>query len=340
MLVNGLRCAGVLTGPGGPQRYACYQRGWAAPTLSTPPVSPPGQIKLSIDAGDGDDVVVGSGGDDLIHRGNDNDVLVGAAGNDTLFGGAGNDRMFGTRAMAATYSRARTGRTLLTFNGANFAENVDISANGSRVRFFRDVAASPWISTRRGDRATDARRHRQRDGKRPHRDRRYRGRDRPLGASGGGDGQADTVTINDSANATGLLITDSGQSILVHGGVADVFISGQDVIDTLQVNGLGGADIIDASTLSGLAASRCPSMAEIATTSLSAAPVTIRSSEAAATTRLSSASLPHLLLEPGRRQRHGRRSGRYRYASLQRRQYRRKDRYLRQRRGTCGSPAT
>ena len=29
----------------------------------------------------------------------------------------------------------------MLFNGANVAENIDISANGGRVRFFRDVAA-------------------------------------------------------------------------------------------------------------------------------------------------------------------------------------------------------
>src|SRR5262249_30165747 len=41
-------------------------------------------------------------------------------GNDTVEGQAGNDK--------------------LVFNGANIAENIDISANGSRARLFRDIA--------------------------------------------------------------------------------------------------------------------------------------------------------------------------------------------------------
>ena len=43
--------------------------------------------------------------------------------------------------MAATPSRARRGNDTLLFNGANIDEKIDISANGGRVRFTRDVAS-------------------------------------------------------------------------------------------------------------------------------------------------------------------------------------------------------
>ena len=46
----------------------------------------------------------------------------------------------GIRAMAATPSRARTAPTRLQFNGANINEKIDITANGTRARFTRDVA--------------------------------------------------------------------------------------------------------------------------------------------------------------------------------------------------------
>jgi hypothetical protein len=46
----------------------------------------------------------------------------------------------GTRATTTTSSKARTASTRCMFNGANIAENIDISANGARARFFRDVA--------------------------------------------------------------------------------------------------------------------------------------------------------------------------------------------------------
>ena len=39
-----------------------------------------------------------------------------------------------------TPSRARPAWTRSYFNGANIAENIDISANGGRVLFFRDIA--------------------------------------------------------------------------------------------------------------------------------------------------------------------------------------------------------
>ena len=42
--------------------------------------------------------------------------------------------------MAATPSRGRAAPTRCLFNGANINENINISANGSRAQFTRDVA--------------------------------------------------------------------------------------------------------------------------------------------------------------------------------------------------------
>ena len=48
-------------------------------------------------------------------------------------------RSCGIQATAATPSRYRPAPTRSQFNGSNANEHFDISANGSRVRFFRDV---------------------------------------------------------------------------------------------------------------------------------------------------------------------------------------------------------
>ena len=48
-------------------------------------------------------------------------------------------RSCGTPATAATWSRARAAHDTLQFNGSNANENIDLSANGSRLRLFRDV---------------------------------------------------------------------------------------------------------------------------------------------------------------------------------------------------------
>ena len=72
--------------------------------------------------GDGNDFVDGNRGDDVALLGDGDDTFQWdpGDGSDVVEGQAGND-------------------TLL-FNGANIDENIDISANGERVRFFRDVA--------------------------------------------------------------------------------------------------------------------------------------------------------------------------------------------------------
>jgi VCBS repeat-containing protein len=50
---------------------------------------------ITVDAGAGNDVVVGGSGNDVIHGGEGDDTLVGGAGNDTLFGDAGDSSLAG-----------------------------------------------------------------------------------------------------------------------------------------------------------------------------------------------------------------------------------------------------
>lgn len=45
--------------------------------------------------GAGDDTIYGEGGDDILYGGNGNDVLYGGSGNDTLYGGAGTNALYG-----------------------------------------------------------------------------------------------------------------------------------------------------------------------------------------------------------------------------------------------------
>ncbi len=48
---------------------------------------------VTLDGGDGSDMLIGGSGNDRLQGGNDDDVLVGLAGNDTLLGGGGNDSL-------------------------------------------------------------------------------------------------------------------------------------------------------------------------------------------------------------------------------------------------------
>jgi len=89
-----------------------------------------GQINLVIDGGDGNDTIIGSGGDD---------VVTGGRGNDVAFLGAGDDLFIWNPGDGSDVVEGQAGFDTLLFNGSNASENFDISANGSRVRLFRDV---------------------------------------------------------------------------------------------------------------------------------------------------------------------------------------------------------
>src|SRR4029077_10286188 len=89
-----------------------------------------GQINLVINGGDGNDAITGSGG---------NDVINGGRGNDLAFMGKGDDEFVWNPGDGSDVVEGQAGFDTLLFNGANVNENIDISANGSRVRLFRDV---------------------------------------------------------------------------------------------------------------------------------------------------------------------------------------------------------
>jgi Ca2+-binding RTX toxin-like protein len=119
---------------------------------------------VEVDAGGGDDEVrlqsVGGITDEpiTVNGAAGNDTLTGSAGTDTLIGGSGNDTISGGFAVDVEKGSAgddtivwnpgdrddvvdgEAGSDTLAFHGANIAENLDVSANGARVRVFRNIA--------------------------------------------------------------------------------------------------------------------------------------------------------------------------------------------------------
>jgi Ca2+-binding RTX toxin-like protein len=205
-----------------------------------------GKISLTVNGGLGNDVVFGSQGNDLVNGGDGDDVASLGAGNDAFVWnpGDGNDTVEGGDGVDG-----------LIFNGANINENIDISANGSRVRFFRDIANVTMdlngvegirfealggvdhivIGDMSGTDLTGA-------GVAVHLE----------GAvgSGVGDGQVDTVTVNDTASADQIVInTLSNGAVSVDGTAASLRVFESDANDQLVVNGGSGDDVIDASAL-------------------------------------------------------------------------------------------
>ena len=116
------------------------------------------RIATTLRGGTGDDTLIGGAGRVTLHGDSGNDTLIGGSGAEILDGGTGNDQIDGNRGndlalMGAgddTFTwdpgdgsdtiEGQDGFDTMVFNGAPAAEKVDLSANGNRLRFFRDVA--------------------------------------------------------------------------------------------------------------------------------------------------------------------------------------------------------
>ncbi len=212
---------------------------------------PAGVIKLTIDVGTDNDTLLGSQGADVFLGGDGNDFVFGDNGNDTAFLGAGDDVFQWDPGDGSDTVEGQDGTDRMLFFGSNAAENIDVSANGGRVRFFRDVGSVTMdlddlenIEFRAlggvdsivvGDlTGTDVTRI-----------------DLDLrGPNGGGDGAADSVAVNGTQGADVFGAAGDAGGINVFGlhTAVNIFFQEQ-ANDRLTLNGLGGDDVIDATSL-------------------------------------------------------------------------------------------
>jgi Ca2+-binding RTX toxin-like protein len=105
----------------------------SAPTLAAQ------AIALTLDGGAGDDSLFGGLGNDTLLGGDGNDSLNGFRGNDRALMGAGDDTFFWDPGDGSDTVEGEDGSDTMSFIGANIAEKIDVSANGDRVRFSRDI---------------------------------------------------------------------------------------------------------------------------------------------------------------------------------------------------------
>jgi Ca2+-binding RTX toxin-like protein len=115
--------------------------------------SEPALDALTINALGGDDIVDASGlaadtlkyttsggaGNDTMLGGDGNDTADGDQGNDTALMGAGDDTFVWDPGDGSDIVEGQAGSDRMQFNGANINEIFDVSANGGRVRFTRNV---------------------------------------------------------------------------------------------------------------------------------------------------------------------------------------------------------
>jgi len=212
---------------------------------------PAGITRLTVDGGAGDDTLLGSQGADVLLGGDGSDFLFGDNGNDLALMGAGDDVFQWDPGDGSDTLEGQDGTDLLLFFGSNASENIDIFANGGRVLFFRDVAnvtmdldnvekvdfralggadnivVGDLSGTDLVNIALDLR-----------------------GPNGGGDGAADTVTVNATQNTDVFGAAGDAGGVNVFGLHTTVNIFNQEQVnDRLTLNALGGDDTIDATSL-------------------------------------------------------------------------------------------
>jgi Ca2+-binding RTX toxin-like protein len=214
---------------------------------------PAGVVRLTVDGGTGNDTILGSAGADMLLGGDGNDFIDGNQGNDVAFMGAGNDTFQWDPGDGSDTVEGQAGHDTMLFNGANINELFDVSANGSRVRFTRNVgnivmdlnevesidvnalggADTVTVNDLSGTGVTDV----------------NIDLASPAG-SGTGDGAADTVIVNGTAAADNIRVATQGGGLAVTGLAARVNITAPEAnLDKLFINGLGGDDTVDASRL-------------------------------------------------------------------------------------------
>lgn len=201
-----------------------------------------GAIRLNLNGGLGADVLLGSAGDDLANGGDGNDTALLGSGDDVFVWNPGDDD---------DVVEGQAGVDSLRFNGANVAETITLSANGGRVRFFRNIAnvtmdlndteQVEFIALGGADTITVED---------------LSGTDLTeaslnlAAGSGGGDGQADQVVVTGTNADDIALLSGNASGTSVVGLTARVTIVGAEAgNDRLVVNGLAGDDVVEASTL-------------------------------------------------------------------------------------------
>ncbi len=212
---------------------------------------PAGVIKLTEDGGAGNDMLQGSQGNDMLLGGDGNDVIQGNQGADIAFMGAGDDIFQWNPGDGSDTVEGQDGNDQILFFGANVGENFDFSANGSRVRFFRDVGNVTMDLN-----GTERIELRTLGGADTVTVNDLTGTDLTQieialrGPNGGGDVQSDAIIVNATQGADNFGVAGDTGGLRVFGLHTAINIFDQDpALDQLTLNGLGGNDVIDARSL-------------------------------------------------------------------------------------------
>ena len=211
-------------------------------------------LSLAVDGGPGNDRIAGGNGNDTLIGGAGDDAVDGNQGADTAVLGDGDDTFQWDAGDGSDTVEGQAGQDALVFNGAGVAEQLSLSANGTRALLQRDVGhismdldgiervvANPFggadTVTVNDLSRTDV----------------AVAQINLSAAPGGstGDGATDSVVVNGTDGADQVKVTGtSSGGVSVKGLDPFVEVTGSDgTADNLTVNALGGDDTVDAGGL-------------------------------------------------------------------------------------------
>ena len=212
---------------------------------------PFGDIPTTFAGGGGEDTLIGGSGAETLVGGGGRDSIDGNRGNDLALMGGGEDTFVWDPGDGSDTVEGQGGFDTMLFNGANVAERVDLTANGTRLRFFRDIAGITMdtdgvervdfralggadvvtVDDLSGTDVTDV--------------------NVDLGSSAGtGDGSADRVIVNGTNRNDRIRVAGDAAGVSVSGLAATVrVLHAEPASDRLEIETLAGSDTADSAGL-------------------------------------------------------------------------------------------